>query len=150
MLRYYQLSSSVFLCLSVLWSGIRSFSAFLFDAVQRDSSAVASNRFLTLPFLLQPNMRVVQGWIYVWGGAHFGIDYVNGDMDNPYSWETFDVIAAADGEACANCVDGPGNKVWIKHRAGNKVYYTYYGHLASIEPGIPYSRGASTVKVTRG
>jgi murein DD-endopeptidase MepM/ murein hydrolase activator NlpD len=92
-------------------------------------------------------MHVVQGWYYTWWGAHLGIDFINGDLDNPDAWKTFDVVAAADGEACANCVDGPGNRVWIRHKIGDKVYYTYYGHLATIEPDIPYS---TPVKVTRG
>jgi murein DD-endopeptidase MepM/ murein hydrolase activator NlpD len=88
-------------------------------------------------------MRVIQGWIYTWGSTHFGIDYIRG------SGRTFAVVAAADGEACGNCVDGPGNKVWIKHTVGNTIYYTYYGHLATIESGIPLWSGA-TKKVTRG
>jgi murein DD-endopeptidase MepM/ murein hydrolase activator NlpD len=95
-------------------------------------------------------MRVVQGWFYTWWGAHFGVDFINGDLDNPNSWKKFDVVAAADGEACANCVDGLGNTVWIRHKIADKVYYTYYGHLATIEPFIPYSMVASPVKVTRG
>ncbi len=95
-------------------------------------------------------MRVSQGWFYTWWGAHLGVDFINGDVEAPYSWKTFDVLAAADGEACANCVDGLGNSVWIRHRTGGRVYYTYYGHLATIEPFIPSSRSAFPVKVTRG
>jgi murein DD-endopeptidase MepM/ murein hydrolase activator NlpD len=177
MLRYNRLSRSVLLCLSALLSGIlfalsqpeaaysRSdprtsspiipqsaspASASPFESVPQDLLAFAPNRFLTLPFLIQPNMGVVQGWFYSWGGAHFGVDFIDGNIDNPDTWKTFDVVAGADGEACANCVDGPGNKVWIKHTIGNRVYYTYYGHLATIEPGILYAKRASMVTVTRG
>lgn len=95
-------------------------------------------------------MRVVQGWYYSWWGAHFGVDYINGNIEDPSSWKSFDVVAAADGEACANCVDGLGNTVWIKHKTGDRVFYTYYGHLAKIEPFIAKSKAASPVKVTRG
>jgi murein DD-endopeptidase MepM/ murein hydrolase activator NlpD len=177
MLRHNQLSRSVLLCLSVLWGGIlfavsqpgmaysrsdlgtlspmvpqpiQQSAASPLVSVPQDLSAVASNKFLTLPFLIQPDMSVVQGWIYSWGGAHFGVDYIYGDIDYPDTWKTFDVLAAADGEACANCVDGPGNKVWIKHTIGKRVYFTYYGHLATIEPEIFYSKRASMVRVTRG
>ncbi len=110
----------------------------------------AADRFLTLPFMIQPGMRVIQGWYYTWWGVHLGVDFINGDIDLPYSWKTFDVLAAADGEACANCIDGLGNTVWVRHKAGGRVYYTYYGHLATIEPFILHSTYASPVKVTRG
>ena len=177
MLHHNQLSRSVLLCLSVLLSGVlfavsqpgpvygrsdhrtasptmpqptSQSSVFPSDSVPQASLAVAKNRFLTLPFHLQPDMRVAQGWYYTWWGAHLGVDFINGDIDNPDSWKTFDVLAAADGEACLNCVDGPGNKVWIRHMIDNKVYYTYYGHLATIEPGILYLMRGSTVTVTRG
>jgi murein DD-endopeptidase MepM/ murein hydrolase activator NlpD len=172
MFRENQALRSVFLCFSLFWGGIFSLlgqpgsaSGYLDPAprssmitlpalpssvASQDTLPVQSGRFLTLPFLNQPDMRVVQGWFYSWWGAHFGVDYINGDIDYPYSWKTFDVVAAADGEACANCVDGLGNTVWIRHTIGDKVYYTYYGHLATIESFIPYSRFASPVKVTRG
>lgn len=118
--------------------------------VTQSISLVPSTRFLTLPFKIQPDMRVVQGWYYSWWGAHFGVDYINGNIEDPSSWKSFDVVAAADGEACANCVDGLGNTVWIKHKIGDRVFYTYYGHLAKIEPFIAKSKAASPVKVTRG
>ncbi len=165
------------LCLSILWSGIffpvsqcRDFNSLLEagtpfftmtrptispfvspgDFNPQDTLAITLDRFLTLPFLIQTDMKVVQGWTYTWGATHFGIDYIFGDIYSPGSWKTFDVLAAADGEACVNCVYGPGNKVWIKHTIGNKVYYSYYGHLATVEPNILTSKGASTVKVTMG
>ena len=116
------------------------------DPLQLDLGGVAANQFLTLPFDYHYAMGVAQGWIYAWGGAHLGIDYIRGNMNIPSAWKTFDVVAAADGVACANCVYGPGNKVWIKHTLGNTVYYTYYGHLATIEPNVH----ATTWTVTRG
>ena len=125
-------------------------SASSISLIAQDFLPVQSDRFLTLPFYILPDMRVIQGWFYTWWGAHLGVDFINGDIDNPKSWKTFDVVAAADGEACANCVDGLGNTVWIRHKIGSKVYYTYYGHLATIEPFIRKSNVASPVKVTRG
>jgi murein DD-endopeptidase MepM/ murein hydrolase activator NlpD len=168
---------SIFLCLFVIWGGnffavsqpgsasshldpgslsstmilpTLSASASSFDFHTQDFLAVQSEGFLTLPFLMQPEMRVIQGWFYTGWGAHFGVDYINGNVDDPNNWKTFDVLAAADGEACGNCVDGLGNVVWIRHKIGDKVFYTYYGHLATIESFIPYSKAASPVKVTRG
>lgn len=96
----------------------------------------SGNQFLTLPFEYQPEMRAVQGWIYTWGYRHNGVDYIRGIPSSPSSWSTFDVLAAADGVACVNCVYGPGNKVWIKHTLGSTVFYTYYGHLSTIDPSI--------------
>lgn len=116
------------------------------DPLQLDLGATAANQFLTLPFDYHYGMGVAQGWIYSWGGAHLGVDYIRGNVNSPSGWKTFDVVAAADGVACANCVYGPGNKIWIKHTLGNTVYYTYYGHLATIEPSIQ----SPTWAVTRG
>jgi len=164
---------SIFLCLSVFWGGIFSalsqpgaapthlepvalsstttLPALSSSApISQVSSKVQSGKFLSLPFRMQSDMRVVQGWYYSWQSIHLGVDYINGAIDDPNSWKTFDVLAAADGEACANCVDGLGNVVWIRHKIGDKVYYTYYGHLATIEPFIPRSWKATPVKVTRG
>ncbi len=168
---------SVFLCLSLFWgailfavsqpgtasghlaagshSSMMTFptmpaSSFSSALISQDFLRKQSDRFLTLPFQIQPDMRVVQGWYYSWQSIHFGVDYINGDIDYPNSWKTFDVIAAADGDACANCVDGLGNTIWIRHKIGDNMYYTYYGHLATIEPFIPHSRFATTTKVIRG
>jgi murein DD-endopeptidase MepM/ murein hydrolase activator NlpD len=96
----------------------------------------SGNQFLTLPFDYHPDIKVVQGWIYNWGYRHNGVDFIKGIPSIPSSWTTFDVLAAADGVACVNCVYGPGNKVWIKHTVGNTVFYTYYGHLSTIDPSI--------------
>jgi murein DD-endopeptidase MepM/ murein hydrolase activator NlpD len=116
------------------------------DPLQIDLEGTAANQFLTLPFDYHYGMGVAQGWIYSWGGAHLGVDYIRGNVNSPSGWRTFDVVAAADGVACMNCVYGPGNKVWIKHTLGNTVYYTYYGHLATIDPSIQ----SATWAVTRG
>ncbi len=105
-------------------------------------------RFLTLPFT-DPRIVVQQGWIYSWGNEHKGIDYVLGGRDAG-RWQSFDVVAAADGEACGNCTSRQGNAVWIKHSVNGQTYYTYYGHLASIEPGIPIGSQQNTVRVRRG
>jgi hypothetical protein len=42
------------------------------------------------------------------------------------------------------------NKVWIRHTVNGVIYYTYYGHLGSIESQIPLGNQNSTVFVRRG
>ncbi len=120
------------------------------ELISQDLLPDQPGRIFSLPFMIQPGMRVIQGWFYSWWGTHRGVDFIHGDIDNPDSWKTFDVVAAADGESCANCVDGLGNTVWIRHKIGGQTYYTYYGHLATIEPFIRSSVYASPVKVIRG
>ncbi len=105
-------------------------------------------RFLTLPFT-DPQIVVQQGWLYSWGSQHGGTDYVLGGRDTG-KWRSFDVVAAADGWACGNCTSRQGNAVWIKHQIGGQTYYTYYGHLAAIEPSIPIGNQRNVVWVQRG
>ena len=55
--------------------------------------------FLTLPFK-DPDIKIQEGWIYTWDpdpDAHKGIDYIKGDVDDSNTWQSFDVVAAADG-----------------------------------------------------
>ena len=54
-------------------------------------------KFLTLPFT-DPQIVVQQGWVGNTNYEHAGIDFILGarDMGN---WQTFDVVAAADGWA---------------------------------------------------
>lgn len=106
--------------------------------------------FLTLPFVPNGRMNILSGWYYSSGGFHGGIDYVNGGINGFGSWRTFPVIASADGEACGNCSARQGNAVWIKHNINGAIYYTYYGHLASITKGIPLGSQSNTVWVKRG
>jgi murein DD-endopeptidase MepM/ murein hydrolase activator NlpD len=107
--------------------------------------------FLTLPFEPSAEMSVLSGWYYSSsGGFHGGIDYIKGNVNNVRGWQTFAVIAAADGEACGNCTSRQGNAVWVKHNINGQTYYTYYGHLASIAPGIPIGSQSRTVYVKRG
>lgn len=104
--------------------------------------------FLTLPFT-DPRIVVQQGFIYSWGSLHGGIDYILGDRDSG-RWQSYDVVAAADGYACGNCTSRQGNAVWIKHDINGVTLYTYYGHLDTIEPSIPQGSQAQTVWVQRG
>ena len=114
-------------------------------------AAAAPTPFLSLPFAPNANMSILSGWYYSSsGGLHNGIDYINGNVNNLRSWSTFPVIASADGEACGNCSGRQGNAVWVKHNVGGATYYTYYGHLASIAPGIPLGAQSRTAKVKRG
>jgi murein DD-endopeptidase MepM/ murein hydrolase activator NlpD len=110
----------------------------------------ASAQFLTLPFQPNGNMEILSGWYYNGGGFHGGIDYINGSYSGIRGWQTFPVIAAADGEACGNCTSRQGNAVWVEHKVGGQTYYTYYGHLASISKDIPQGSQSRTVSVKRG
>src|SRR5438105_4683544 len=105
-------------------------------------------KFLTLPFT-DPRITVSQGWLYDWGSVHGGIDYMLGDRHST-NWQPFDVVAAADGWACGNCTSRQGNAVWIKHEVEGHNYFTYYGHLATIDPSIPQGGQGDTVWVRRG
>ncbi|MGA7731365.1 MAG: M23 family metallopeptidase [Chloroflexia bacterium] len=110
----------------------------------------ARTPFLSLPFEANSSMQILSGWYYNGGGFHGGIDFVKGSYNSVRSWGTFPVIAAADGEACANCCSRQGNAVFIKHKLNGVTYYTYYGHLASISPDIPQGAQSRTVHVKRG
>lgn len=102
------------------------------------------DRFLTLPFPYHSETRVQQGW------HDGGIDYILGEKDRASTWQRFDVLAAADGEACGNCTARVGNAVWIRHTIGGRRYYTYYGHLSEIAPQIPRGDPGHTIHVSRG
>lgn len=106
-------------------------------------------QFLSLPFEATESMNILSGWYYNGGGFHGGIDYLNGSP-NGRGWKTFAVIASADGKACGNCTSRQGNAVWIEHTLNGRKYYTYYGHLASIDAGIPIGSQSRTVNVKRG
>lgn len=116
--------------------------------LQAPSRATGGQRFLTLPFS-DPQVRVTQGWLYDWGSLHSGLDYLLSGS-NSYQGQSFDVVAAADGWACGNCTGRQGNAVWIKHTINGQTYYTYYGHLASMEQTIPIGDQKNTVWVQRG
>ncbi|MDQ5824414.1 MAG: peptidoglycan DD-metalloendopeptidase family protein [Chloroflexota bacterium] len=105
-------------------------------------------RFLTLPFN-DSSIAVNQGWVYSWGSQHYGLDYVLGGPEIS-KLQKFDVVASADGYACGNCTSRQGNAVWIKHDVDGQTYYTYYGHLDSIESDIPVGNQRNTVFVKRG
>ncbi|MFL5734731.1 MAG: peptidoglycan DD-metalloendopeptidase family protein [Chloroflexia bacterium] len=107
-----------------------------------------SSQFLTLPFN-DPNIVVQQGWVGNSDYLHAGLDYILGPRDSG-NWRSFDVVAAAEGWACGNCTTRQGNAVWVRHQVDGKTYYTYYGHLAAIEPNIPIGNQQNVVWVQRG
>lgn len=114
---------------------------------------IVEEKFLTLPFFQHPDMHVQQGWYYhPGGGLHAGIDLIKGEIDNSPTWMNYEVVAGFDGEACGNCASGPAGSqsVWIKHVVNGAIYYSYYGHLAQIEPSIPLGSLTNTVHVQRG
>jgi hypothetical protein len=121
----------------------------------------ASPRFLTLPFASTVGMHVQRGW-WALGHTllHHAVDYVHGTPDEPSTWESFGVLAAAPGVACGQvagrrgCVDVPGerstNRVLIRHDVEGGTFYTLYEDLASIAPGIPLGSVHRTALVERG
>ncbi len=114
-------------------------------------------RFLTLPFPETQGMRIVDGW---WRGdmdLHRGIDYIKGSVRRSSTWQSFPIIAAAAGKACAaasteddTCIGGVGKRVIIKHRVDGRTYYTYYGHLRKVAPEIPVGTDRYDTHVKRG
>ena len=116
--------------------------------VYAPSRQTGGARFLTLPFN-DPAIAVQQGWVYSWGTEHYGTDYILGGPEIS-QLRQFDVVASADGYACGNCTSRQGNAVWIKHVIDGQTYYTYYGHLDSIESDIPTGNQQNTVFVKRG
>lgn len=92
---------------------------------------------LELPFPGHRDMKIQQGWIYTAGGIHGGIDFIKGELDDSDTWQSFPILAAASGEACANPPSREGNAVFIKHETNGETIYTYYGHLESIQINIP-------------
>lgn len=112
----------------------------------------SSSRFLTLPFSADPEMQIQQGWFYNFPdkngnpAKHQGLDFIKGLIDYASTWKPFEVLAAADGWAVCNPPSRQGNAVFIRHQAMNKDIYTYYGHLATIAPGIPlYNNSDGTI-----
>lgn len=102
-------------------------------------------KFLTLPFR-DPDIKIQQGWVYTFDpDAHKGIDYIKGTIDQRATWQSFDVVAAADGWAMwseqPGSVDVYGKFVLIRHDVqdpeGND-YFTLYAHLQSVSAEIPY------------
>jgi hypothetical protein len=105
--------------------------------------------FLSLPFT-NPSVRIQQGWKYNDGRLHLpkgAIDFVNGTLDNSATWQTFDVVAAADGVAAwdDDPVSDPsryGNMVLVRHNQTDSMgrhYFTLYAHIqtGSIPANIP-------------
>jgi murein DD-endopeptidase MepM/ murein hydrolase activator NlpD len=137
-------------------------------AVSAGAPALAANvpQFLMLPFNASDKKIVIQrAWWTVdpvkhtFTLLHHAIDYVNGTRDVLASWKTFEVLAAAPGEACGaktgqtGCFDDGeimGNRVLIKHKVDGQTYYTFYNHLKSIESRIPLNDVRDTVHVDAG
>jgi hypothetical protein len=110
-----------------------------------------------------PTVTMSEGPRYSDGEAHFGaglaFDYVSGDVYGASTeWQSFPVVAAADGVAirsceggdettvapysAAQCARGFGHFVIVRHDATDaegRHYYTLYAHLEpdSIDPSLP-------------
>lgn len=124
----------------------------------------ANPRFLRLPFASGQRIIIQRAWITrgstgKFDLVHHAVDYINGTQDVVKTWKTFEVLAAAEGEACGarqgqgGCFDSGeimGNRVLIKHKVQGQVYYTFYNHLDSIAKGIPLNDKNKTVHVAAG
>ncbi len=143
-------SRSILAAIAVLAVVLFTFSATSATPAAASPAGTARAQFLTLPFEANSSMEILSGWYYNSGGFHGGIDYIKGNYNNLSSWRSFPVIAAADGEACANCCSRQGNAVFIKHYVNGVTYYTYYGHLASIASDIPVGSQSRTIHVKQG
>jgi murein DD-endopeptidase MepM/ murein hydrolase activator NlpD len=135
-------------------------------SAQAPALAAGTPKFLTLPFAGPPGKVSIQrAWWTInrdtgrFDLLHHGIDYVYGKRDAVSTWQMFDALAAAPGDACAakqsqgGCFDSGeimGNRVLIKHKVDGKVYYTFYNHLDSIARNIPLNNIRDTVHVDQG
>ena len=111
---------------------------------------ISSKRFLELPFPKDPQMKIQQGWLFENGIEHKGVDYIKGTLDRSSTWQLFAVLAAADGNACANPPRRVGNAVFIEHQVADGKFYTYYGHLSEINSQIPPCSGKDRHLVKQG
>jgi murein DD-endopeptidase MepM/ murein hydrolase activator NlpD len=114
-------------------------------------------RFLTLPYWEQD---IIAGWMFDTQRGHYGTDFIKcSDIQDTATWKSFQVLAAADGEAFySEEKDNQGNYkgwgyyVYIKHNEKDpegRNYYTLYGHMRYISSMIP-KEGEGTYRVQRG
>lgn len=135
------------LVLGLVWQTSDAHGSTL-NSVSYPPRETGGERFLTLPFT-DPRVVVQQGWVGNTNYEHAGIDFILGPRDTG-NWQSYDVVASADGWACGNCTTRQGNAVWIRHSVNGKTYYTYYGHLANIAGNIPIGSQQNLVWVQRG
>jgi len=113
-----------------------------------------SPKFLTLPFR-DPDIKIQQGWRYnapigpdpTDPYAHNGIDYIKSSVDDPSTWQSFDVAAAADGLAMQSSGGGYGTFVYIRHDEKDSMgnnYFTLYAHLDSVNSKIVFKPRGDT------
>jgi len=133
-------------------------------SLQAPVAAASPPKFLHLPFAAGQKIVIQRAW-WTRGSTgafdllHHAVDYVFGTRDVPSSWQKFDALAAAPGDACGakqgqtGCFDDGeimGNRVLIKHKVDGVVYYTFYNHLDSIASNIPLNNKNNTVHVDAG
>lgn len=106
----------------------------------------AQDRFLTLPFRDQ-SVQIQQAWYYTPGGTLHkplgAVDFVKGKTDDSATWESFEVIAAADGVAMQSVEQGYGTMVLVRHNQTDSTgqnYFTLYAHLDpnKVDPSLPF------------
>ncbi|MCE7984074.1 MAG: hypothetical protein DYG89_23110 [Caldilinea sp. CFX5] len=105
-------------------------NVFSADILSTNTDSIEIPSFIpkTLELPLAGPHLVQQGWHYDFTTApHKGIDY-RGE-----TWQSFDVLAAAAGDAKYIHSDSWGHTVIIKHtvsfESSNRIYYTLYAHL---------------------
>ena len=108
---------------------------------------LAEGRFLDLPFKPSPNMHIQQAWTSDYDPNHHAMDIIKGNLDYSSTWESFPVLAGADGKACANPSSRQGNAVLIEHNFNGKIIFEYDGHLKSIEPSSCLLGDASSAQL---
>jgi len=128
---------------------------YLAGEVVDSESQVNIEPFLDWPFDEELAIGVQRGWKYVDDDGilreHKAVDFILGQVDFSGTWRSFDIMAAAEGEACANPPNRQGNAVFITHEAPQSTtLHTYYGHLYSIVDGIPECSDGESVPVARG
>lgn len=101
------------------------------------STMSQDGRLFDLPYPPDRNMRIQQAWTSDFDSDHNAMDIIKGELDNSGTWESFPVLAGADGKACANPPNSLGNAVLIEHHFEERTLFTYSGHLKSIVSSIP-------------
>jgi murein DD-endopeptidase MepM/ murein hydrolase activator NlpD len=116
-----------------------------------------NHRFLTLPFPDPHRIHIQDAWWREDGTLHNGIDYIRGRVDQGWTWESFPIVAAADGWACAaldatpGCIVGVGTRVLIRHQLpSGRIMYTYYGHLSKVARRVAVGTNTFSTYVRRG
>ena len=98
------------------------------------------NELLNLPFAKEyyGKIKVQQGWNYLDGKEHKGIDFILGDVDKSDTWKSFPVLASTEGRACIpEHKEGKAVLVRYSKKVWDADLDTYYGHLKDYTNALP-------------